>query len=35
MRLVNFMDELARDVPYAGRNFRRNPGFAALVMAII
>jgi putative ABC transport system permease protein len=30
MRRVNYIDDLLRDLRYAGRNLRRNPGFAAL-----
>src|ERR1700728_4816871 len=30
MRRVNFIDDLLRDLRYAGRNLRRSPGFAAL-----
>jgi len=32
MRRVNFMDDLVRDLRYAGRNLRRSPGFAAVAI---
>src|SRR5207248_7818680 len=32
MRGVNFIDGIARDLRYAGRSLRRNPGFAALAV---
>src|SRR5712664_450492 len=35
MRNVNFINDLLRDLQYAGRNLRRNPGFAALAILII
>ena len=35
MRRVNFIDDLLRDLRYSGRSFRRNPGFAALVVLIM
>src|SRR5579864_3234151 len=35
MRRVNYIDDLLRDLRYAGRNLRRNPGFAALTVLII
>src|ERR1700730_1381316 len=31
----NWLDELARDVRYGLRQFRRNPGFAAVVIAML
>ena len=34
MRRVNFIDDLTRDLRYAGRSLRRNPGFAALAVLI-
>src|SRR5712692_2736206 len=35
MRGVNFIDDLLRDLRYAGRNLRRSPGFAALAILIM
>jgi predicted permease len=35
MRRVNFIDDLLRDLRYAGRNLRRSPGFAALAVLIM
>jgi putative ABC transport system permease protein len=35
MRRVNFVDDLMRDLRYAGRNLRRSPGFAALAVLIM
>jgi predicted permease len=35
MRRVNFVDDLLRDLRYAIRNLRRNPGFAALAILIM
>src|SRR5262245_12891104 len=35
MRHVNFIDDLLRDVRYAGRSLRRNPGFATLAVLIM
>jgi putative ABC transport system permease protein len=35
MRSVNYIDDLLRDLQYAGRNVRRNPGFAALSIFIM
>ena len=35
MRRVNYIDDLRRDLQYAGRNLRRSPGFAALVILIM
>ena len=35
MRGMNFIDDLLRDLRYAGRNLRRSPGFAALVILIM
>src|SRR6266403_4411114 len=35
MRGVNFIDDLLRDLRYAGRNLRRSPGFAALAVLIM
>src|SRR5215510_7217583 len=35
MRRVNYFDDLLRDLRYAGRNLRRNPGFAALSILIM
>ncbi len=35
MRRVNYIDDLLRDLRYAGRNLRRNPGFAALSILIM
>jgi macrolide transport system ATP-binding/permease protein len=32
MRRVNFMDDFLRDLKYAGRSLRRNPGFAVLAV---
>jgi hypothetical protein len=34
-RGMNFIDDLLRDLRYAGRNLRRSPGFAALVILIM
>lgn len=34
-RGVNFVDDLWRDLRYAGRSMRRNPGFAALAILIM
>src|SRR5882757_362828 len=35
MRRVNYIDDLLRDLQYAGRNLGRNPGFAALAVLVI
>jgi putative ABC transport system permease protein len=35
MRRVNFVDDLLRDLQYAGRNLRRSPGFATLAVLIM
>src|SRR5215470_3114969 len=35
MRRVNYIDDLLRDLRYASRNLRRNPGFAALSILIM
>lgn len=35
MRRMNFIDHLLRDLRYAGRSLRRNPGFAALAVLIM
>src|SRR2546425_10696843 len=35
MRRVNYIDDLMRDVRYAGRNLRRSPGFATLAVLIM
>ncbi|MEX2264943.1 MAG: ABC transporter permease [Bryobacteraceae bacterium] len=35
MRRVNFIDDLLRDLRYAGRTLRRSPGFAALAVLIM
>src|SRR6266446_3372134 len=35
MRRVNYVDDLLRDVQYAGRNLRRSPGFATLAVLIM
>jgi len=35
MRRVNFVDDLLRDLQYAGRNLRRSPGFATLAILIM
>jgi len=35
MRRVNYIDDLLRDLRYAGRNLRRNPGFATLAVLIM
>jgi putative ABC transport system permease protein len=35
MRGMNYIDDLLRDVRYAGRNLRRSPGFAALAVLIM
>ncbi len=35
MRRVNFVDDLLRDLRYAGRNLRRSPGFATLAVLIM
>lgn len=35
MRRVNFVEDLLRDLGYAGRSLRRSPGFAALAVLIM
>lgn len=35
MRRVNYVDDLWRDLQYAGRNLRRSPGFATLAILIM
>jgi hypothetical protein len=35
MRRVNFVDDLLRDLRYAGRSLRRSPGFAMLAVLIM
>ncbi len=35
MRRVNFVDDVLRDLRYAGRNLRRSPGFATLAVLIM
>src|SRR5438093_1289770 len=35
MRGVNYIDDLLRDLRYAGRDLRRSPGFATLVILIM
>jgi predicted permease len=35
MRPVNYIDEVLRDLRYAGRNLRRSPGFATLAVLIM
>jgi hypothetical protein len=35
MRCLNYIDDLLRDLRYAGRNLRRSPGFAALAVLIM
>ena len=35
MRHVNYIDDLLRDLRYAGRNLRRRPGFATLAVVIM
>jgi putative ABC transport system permease protein len=35
MRRVNYIDDLLRDLRYAGRNLRRSPGFAVLAVLIM
>ena len=35
MRRVNYINDLMRDLQYAGRNLRRSPGFAALAVLIM
>src|SRR5438270_2653007 len=34
-RRVNYIDDLLRDLRYAGRNLRRSPGFATLAVLIM
>jgi putative ABC transport system permease protein len=34
-RRVNYIDDMLRDLRHAGRNLRRNPGFAALAVLIM
>ncbi len=35
MRRVNYIDDLLRDLQYAGRNLRRSPGFATVAILIM
>src|SRR5262245_59281569 len=35
MRRVNYIDDLLRDLRYAGRSLRRSPGFATLAVLIM
>src|SRR5438132_4621072 len=35
MQRVNYIDDVLRDLRYAGRNLRRSPGFAALAVLIM
>ena len=35
MRRVNYIDDLSRDLLYAGRSLRRNPGFATLAVLVM
>src|SRR6266852_1947005 len=35
MRRVNYIDDVLRDLRYAGRNLRRSPGFATLTVLIM
>jgi putative ABC transport system permease protein len=35
MRQMTYIDDLVRDLRYAGRNLRRNPGFAALSVLVM
>ncbi len=35
MRRLNYIDDLLRDLRYAGRNLRRSPGFATLAVLIM
>src|SRR5881296_1166213 len=35
MRRMNYIDDLLRDLRYAGRNLRRSPGFATLAILIM
>lgn len=35
MRRINFVDDLGRDIRYAGRNLYRSPGFTALAVLIM
>src|SRR6266851_1341693 len=35
MRRLNYIDDLLRDLRYAGRSLRRSPGFAALAVLIM